>query len=126
MNGVRFWIVLLALCIGSSLNSCAVSDGPFETVSGSRIDAAILKGLEARRATIAEVIAALGPPTEKVDRARTQEVLVYQSVRERKSRESIGGFQISESAQRFIEVWELKFTNGALQESQLSSRVEER
>ena len=121
----RIWLVLLALCTAWSMSSCAVSDGPFEPVNGKRIDPASLKTLEARGATIDEVIVALGQPTDRIDLA-TSSVLVYRSVRERRSRESIAGFQVKESAQQFVEVWELVFRNGTLRASKLSSQIEER
>lgn len=125
MKGAPLWIIPLALCVGWTLTSCVVRDGPFETVIGNRLDKATLARLEMQSATVTEVIAAFGPPADEVHLSGSQ-VLVYRSVRERKSRESIGGFEISESSQRFIEVWELKFKDGKLYESQLSSRVEER
>ncbi len=108
-----------------TVSSCVVNDGPFEQASGKPIDPQVLSALERNKASIRDVIDALGSPVER----RTNPggtVLVYKSVRARTSKESVASVTVSGSTQEFTEIWELEFVDDKLIRTRTSNKVSER
>jgi precorrin isomerase len=106
------------------LGSCStVHDEPFKQVSGKAQDKKIIDQLVQRKASIEEVIKALGQPQRIVKDKEMIESYFYTSVKRRTSFETSLGFRHSESSQEFIESFELIFIDVRLADLKAKSEI---
>ena len=116
---------LLHLVFALVLTGCdsGIHDGPMKQMEGRQLDEAFVQSLVRQKATKAQVVASLGPPSSSA-MSPVDETITYTSIRERESYRTVFGIRHSETRQRLIEVWTLTLRDGALVESKYSSRVE--
>src|SRR5687768_3068238 len=119
---IRLAITTL-LCV--AFGGCAVSDGPFEQVSGRPMDYEAIDQLAVKKATLSEVLAALGTPTLRETSLDGSEVLQYFSVKQRTSSKKTFGIRHGHSAQIMEERVSLIFKQGVLLETSKQSEVRE-